>query len=156
MNDNKIKSINGTICKQLLLNSLIGLQQEKLIAYCETQYRDGYAEFSTNQFFAPFLVEFTNGEIWLLYSTNSIRTDRVCIQQWNSYHIKNIRSNVTRAYLVVPDEILNNKKEFDIAMSYNEKICNKELFSSIDGVYIQEQIIKKIEEYGLSINKQTF
>lgn len=153
MNDNKIKSIKGNICKQLLLNSLVDLQKEKIINYCETQYRDGYADFSKNQFFAPFIVKFTNGEIWLLFSTNSIRTDRVCIQQWNSYHIKSIRSNVSKAYLVVPDEIVNNNKEFEIATSYNHKILNKEIFSSIDGVYLQEQIIKKIKEYGLSINK---
>ena len=153
MNDNKIKSINGNICKQLLLNSLINLQQEKIIDYCETQYRDGYSDYSTNQFFAPFIVKFTSGETWLLYSTNSIRTDRVCIQQWNSYHIKNIRSNVSKAYLVIPDEIVNNQKEFEIAMSYNEKIHNKEIFSSIDGVYLQEQIIKKIEKHGLFANK---
>ena len=153
MNDNKIKSIKGIVCKQLLLNSLIDLQQKKVIAYCETQYRDGYADFSTNQFFAPFLVEFTNGEMWILFSTNSIRTDRVCIQQWNSYHIKNIRPSVSKSFLVIPNEIVNNKKEFEIAMSYNEKIYNNEIFSSIDGVYLQEQIIEKIAEHGRSIGK---
>ena len=153
MNDNQIKSNNGKACKQILLNSLINLQKEKTISYCETQYRDGYSEFSSNQFFAPFLVEFTNREVWILFSTNSIRSDRVCIQQWNSYHIKNIRPSVTKAYLVVPDEIVNNKKEFEIAMSYNEKILSKELFSSIDGVYLQDQIIKKITEYGLDMNQ---
>lgn len=153
MNDNRIKSIKGNICKQTLLNSLIDLQKAKIIDYCETQYRDGYSEFSTNQFFAPFIVKFTNGEMWLLFSTNSIRTDRVCIQQWNSFHIKKIRSNVSKAFLVVPNEIVDNKKEFEIAMSYNEKICNKEIYSSIDGVCLQEQVIKGIEEYGLSLSK---
>lgn len=153
MNDNKIKSIKGNICKQLLLNSLVDLQKDKTISYCETQYRNGYDEFSANQFFAPFLVEFTNGEAWILFSTNSIRTDRVCIQQWNSYHLKNIRSSITKAYLVIPNEIANNKKEFEIAMSYNEKIRNKEIFSSIDGVYLQDQIIKKIAEHGLAMSK---
>ena len=153
MNDNRIKSITGNICKQLLLNSLINLQQEKIISYCETQYRNGYSEFSASQFFAPFLVEFMNGEAWILFSTNSIRSDRVCIQQWNSYHIKNIRSSVTKAYLVIPNEIVNNKKEYEIAMSYNDKINNKDIYSSIDGVYLQDQIVETIAEYGRSINK---
>ena len=151
MNDNKLKSIKGAVCKQLLLNSLVDLQSRKLIAYCETQYRDGYADFSTNQFFAPFLVEFSNGEVWLLFSTNSIRTDRVCIQQWNSYHIKNIRPSVSKSFLVIPNDIVNNEKEFEIAMSYNEKIHNNEIFSAIYGVYLQEQMIEQIAEHGISI-----
>ena len=64
------------------------LKENGTIVYCTKDYRCGYPSCSEKQFFAPFYIEFQDGNAWILYATNSIRNDRMCIQQWHSEHIK--------------------------------------------------------------------
>ena len=93
MNENQLKSINGQISKNSLSLQLQALQEKGVISFCSAEYRNGYPEFDTRQFYAPFYIEFANGEAWLLFSSNSIRNDRMNNQQWNSYHLKKIATN---------------------------------------------------------------
>jgi len=147
MNDNQLKSINGQISKNSLSMQLQTLQARGTIAFCSMEYRKGYIGYDTQQFYAPFYIEFQNGEGWLLFSSSSIRNDRMNNQQWNSLHLKRIAKNITRSYLVIPDEIYNNQKEKKNAENYQNKIAGK-MFSSIDAVSYQSEIINLILKHS--------
>lgn len=152
MNDNQIKSINGQISKNSLSLQLQTLQSESVIKFCSMEYRNGYAEYDTRQFYAPFYIEFRNGEGWLLFSSNSIRNDRMNNQQWNSFHLKKIAPNIKRAYLVVPDELSQNLKEKASAESYQKKITGK-MYSAIEDVCYQSELIDLIKNHSLNLNE---
>ena len=152
MNDNQIKSVSGIIRKKSLSAELHDLQASNFISFCTMEYRNGYPEFDLKQFYAPFYIEFHNGEGWLLFSSNSIRKDRMNNQQWSSYHLKQIANNITKAYLIMPDEIVNNEKEKKIAENYQKSITGK-MYSAIDDVCYQSEMVKLIEEHSLEITK---
>lgn len=147
MNDNKLKSINGLISKNSLSMQLQTLQAKGVIAFCSMEYRNGYAEYDKKQFYAPFYIEFQNGEGWLLFSSNSIRNDRMNNQQWNSLHLKKIAQNISRAYLVIPDDVSQNPKEKTLAENYQKKITGN-MFSAIEDVCYQSELISLIEEHA--------
>ena len=152
MNDNKLKSINGLISKNNLSLQLQTLQHSGVIAFCKTEYRNGYDNYDSNQFYAPFYIEFQNGEGWLLFSSSSIRNDRMNNQQWNSLHLKKIAPNISRSYLVIPDDISQNPKEKSIAFSYQKKITTT-MFSAIEDVCYQSELISLIEEHAEDLKK---
>lgn len=146
MNDNQLKAIAGSLSKQNLLEQLKNLQHDEYIVYCTADFRAGYSNLSQEQFYAPFYIEFRNGDGWLLFSTNSIRTDRINIQQWNSYHLRQIKKNIAHAFIVVPNEIVNNDKELSIAKKYNTTITSGNFFTALDGVYTVSEIIDLIKK----------
>lgn len=150
MNDNQLKSINGLISKNSLSTQLQTLQANGTIAFCSMEYRNGYAEYDPKQFYAPFYIEFQNGEGWLLFSSSSIRNDRMNNQQWNSLHLKRIATNIKRAYLVIPDDISQNDKEKTIAENYQKKITGK-MYSAIEDVCYQSELINLIQEHACNL-----
>ena len=147
MKDNQLKSINGQISKNSLALQLQAMQTKGVIAFCFGDYRNGYENYDKQQFYAPFYIEFQNGEGWLLFSSHSIRNDRMNIQQWNSLHLKKIARNISRAYLVIPDETLHNATEKKNAENYQKKITGK-MYSAIEDVCYQSEIIGMIERYA--------
>jgi len=153
MNDNKLKSINGQISKNSLSLQLQTLQAKGTIAFCSMEYRNGYADYDTKQFYAPFYIEFQNGEGWLLFSTSSIRNDRMNNQQWNSLHLKKIAPKIKRAYLVIPDDVSDNKKEKTNAENYQKKITGN-MYSAIEDVCYQSELISMIEEHAQKLDEE--
>lgn len=148
MNENKVKTINGLICKNDLSNILRTMQLDELIVFCTTDYRCGYSDASKKQFYASFYLEFRNGNAWILYSTNSIRNDRMCIQQWNTEHIKKINKSVVKAYVVVPSQSITIDREKREVERYNEKINQGIIYSPIDGVIFQDELETLISHYA--------
>jgi len=148
MNENKVKTINGLICKNDLSNILSSMQTQGIIVFCTTDYRCGYSGCSEKQFYAPFYLEFRNGDAWIIYSTNSIRNDRMCIQQWNSEHIKQINSSIMKAYVVVPNQSATIGREKREVERYNEKIIQGTIFSTIDRVLFQDELENLIRAYA--------
>lgn len=148
MNENKVKTINGLICKNDLSNILSSMQTQGIIVFCTTDYRCGYSGCSEKQFYAPFYLEFRNGDAWIIYSTNSIRNDRMCIQQWNSEHIKQINSSIVKAYVVVPNQSATIGREKREVERYNEKIIQGTIFSPIDRVLFQDELENLIRAYA--------
>lgn len=139
INDNKVKALNGIKGKESLLEILKKMQNESLVSSCSSNYRIGYNSQFPDQFFAPFYLELSDGSAWIIYATNSIRTDRMCIQQWNSENIKRINSRVKKAIVIVPDEIKENEKENQEVKKYKEKIKTGKYYSFIDDViYLSE------------------
>lgn len=147
MNDNQIKSLNGKLSKNSLGLLLGELLKKGIIASCSIEYRNGYQGYETNQFYAPYYIEFENGEAWLLYSVASIRSDRVNNQQWNAYHLKQLSSNITKAFLVIPNELFDNHKEWQSATSYDKKVRG-DMFTAIDAVVRQKVLEEWIVNYS--------
>ena len=146
MNDNRVKSINGIRSRASLLAILKTLQKDGRISFCSSNYRCGYNAANSEQFFAPFYLQFLNGDAWVVFSTNSIRTDRMCIQQWNAEHIKRINLNVKKAFVVVPDDVRDNIKERNEVEKYNSKIASGEYYSAIDAIFYQNQFEKAVQK----------
>lgn len=153
MNPNQLKSINGYNAKTALLQQLQELQAQGVLSFCKAEYRNGYEEYDPDQFFAPFYVEFSNGVGWLIFASTSVRNDRMNNQQWSSYHLKKLSSNIERSYLILPDDIVENKKELASAQAYNNKIYSKKMYSAIDAVLTQYQLIEAIVEYHRQITQ---
>lgn len=151
MNDNKVKSINGVMVKHYLLTTLQKCQDNGTIVYCTKDYRCGYPSCSEKQFYAPFYIEFQDGNAWILYATNSIRNDRMCIQQWHSEHIKVLFPNVIKSIVVVPSEVRDVQKESREVLRYNEKIEDKSFLSFVDQVVYQDELEEMIVGYANQI-----
>lgn len=147
MNPNQLKSINGYNAKTALLQQLQELRSQAILSFCKAEYRNGYKEYDPDQFFAPFYIEFENGVGWLIFASTSVRNDRMNNQQWSSYHLKKLSQNIERSYLILPDDIVENKKELSSSQAYNNKISAKKMYSSIDAVLTQSQLIEAIKEY---------
>lgn len=148
MDDNKTKYHNGAKSKGNVLAILKNLKDQNILRHCSSDYRCGYAGMTQTQFYAPFFIEFPNGYCWILFPSNSIRSDRMNIQQWNAEHIKRINKNVTRAYLVVPDKITDNCAEQKIAEQYDERLRSNKYYTAIDGVIYQNQIELLCKEFN--------
>lgn len=107
--------------------------------------KDGYS--NKTQFYTPFLIEFQDNTKWALFTTTSMRTDRIKGQQWDALNLKDIDSNITAVYLVYPDGIsASGKSEF---IRQNNKYINREEYSAINAIVSQDEICNMIEEYAI-------
>lgn len=128
------------------------LQRAQNVGYIETiisNYRIGREGFqNSRQFYVPFLIGFSNGTKWALFTTTSMRTDRIKGQQWDAINLKSINPSITNAFLVYPDGLPeNDRNEF---IRQNQKYISGYEYSAIDGVISQDQISNMIEEVALS------
>ncbi len=113
------------------------------------QYRIGKDGFNNQkQFYAPFLVEFNPDEKWIIFSTTSMRTDRIKGQQWDSINIKNIVPAVKKAYLVYSDDI--SQEDTIEFQRQNEKYVTKGEYSAIDQILSQDALYNLIEKTALT------
>ena len=151
MNENRMKTITGLMGRGDLLSALIELRNERVIKSCSSNYRCGHPNYKEEQYFAPFYIEFNNGIAWILYTTNSIRSDRMTYQQWNTEHIKEICRQVEKSFVIVPDRIEENEKELAMAQRYNQRILEKTFYSPVDGVLSQTNLVKEVLNYADSI-----
>ncbi len=144
---NKSKSIRGRNAFSNLNELLKLCINNKYIKTYETNYRSGYIQFNPKQFHAQFKIVFFNDKKWLLYSTTSLRTDRVKGLQWDSYHIQKIQKDISKCIIVYPDSI--NSTERHKFIKQNIKYTQKKEFSSINYVISQSELYQLIEEYAL-------
>ncbi len=149
MSSNSDKNTHGKY-GQLSIDELIkSLLDKEYISDYQTKVFLGYPD-KDKQFYSQFLVEFLDGEKWVLHSTTSIR-DRIAIQQWNSEHSKNIDEQIKKAFVIYPDNI--SEEELKKAMAYNKKITENKIFSALDGVVSQTEIYNLIEAKALENKK---
>lgn len=97
------------------------------------------------QFYAPFLITFEDQTKWALFTTTSMRTDRIKGQQWDAKNLKEINPSISKVYLIYPDAC----KEENEFIRQNNKYANKEEYSALDAILSQNQIAILIEEYAL-------
>ena len=153
MSDNKTKYANGALNKNTVKSILCSLVEDGLIVSYKSGFYTGYEGKSKRQFYVPFIIEFKNGTKWLLFTSNSIRADRMNIQQWNAEHIRRIDSSVERAYLVIPNEIVNKEKEMTHVRSYESRLLSKMYYSAIDQVIYRDDLANLCTNYAKTLEE---
>lgn len=110
-------------------------------------YRIGLQGYSDDtQFYAPFLIEFDDGNKWAIYSTTSMR-DRFKGQLWDAYFLKKIDDTIISAYLVYPDGM--DEKNVKPFLAKKTAILSKNGYYSIDDILSQDEFNNLIEKYVL-------
>ncbi|WP_034450148.1 MspI family type II restriction endonuclease [Butyrivibrio sp. AE2032] len=143
--DKSEHGMNGISSMEQMLDSLLSMDY---IIFFNKGYRVGDPNYEEKQFYFQYLIEFTNNEQWILHHTTSIR-DRILEQQWQSEHIKRLNHRVSKAYVVVPDEMSEREKRN--AENYNSKIETKKIYSALDGVYNFSKMYQTIEHKAASL-----
>src|SRR5690554_4585605 len=110
---NKDKSIHGQNAILALETLLKAYTSRKMIDGYEKNYRRSKENYITKQFLAHFLIRFNNGDKWIIYSTTSLRSDRLKGNQWDSYNLKSIDKSIKKSILIYPDSVEKQSiKEF--------------------------------------------
>ena len=107
--------------------------------------KEGYK--NKKQFYAPFLIIFSDESKWAIFTTTSMRTDRIKGQQWDAFNLKEIDPLITQVYLVYPDDL--DEKELHEFLRQNKKYEEKDEYSIIDAIVSQDQISNMIEAYAI-------
>ena len=133
--DNSEKFQAGAASNLTLEEMLFDLaSNEGLGITVEKGYRIGAPNYE-QQFKMDFKVNFNNedGDIWLLKSTSSIRSDRIYGVEFFAHNIKLYDRSVSKIFVVIPHT--SSKKEFDNKESYKKKIFSDTYISYIDNIY---------------------
>lgn len=143
------KSKHGKNAQSNIESLLEHCKNKSYIKDYQKDFRIGKAGFSNSgQFYAPFYVSLNNSKHWLIYSTTSMRTDRIKGQQWDSLNIKLIDKSVDKVFLVYSDGIAQS--EIDSFKKQNDKYLTKFEFSSIDSIISQNELYNLLEASATS------
>ena len=147
------KSKHGKSAKNSLSNILKRCVDNGYLSQIISEYRVGKPNYSNSkQFYAQFLIIFNDESKWILFTTTSMKTDRVKGHQWDTINLKEIDPLITRAYIVYPDGISDDlKNEF---IRQNNKYIDNYEYSAIDAIVSQDEINNLIESYAIK-NKST-
>lgn len=150
---NSEKSKHGTSAQSALLSLVILNKKKHYIKDYILNYRVGNPGFkSKHQFYAPFLIRFPNNDEWILFSTTSMRSDRIKGNQWDAFNLKQINPNIQKAFLVYSDGA--PKTELLKFRQQNERYITNYEYSELDGVISQTELNNLIEEKNLiSLNQ---
>ncbi len=154
MEDNKSKWHSGKDNQDSLLTLLLSIKERGIISQCSSPCKCGYEGMHLNQFYAPFVIEFQNSTQWIFFTTNSFKNDRLKSQQWDAYHIKKIKSTVSKAYLIISDEESNKKTKRNEIENKNNQIQNKIIYSAIDGIISQKDVENLVLSYVNSLLRE--
>ena len=150
---NREKSIHGNDHQANLLNMLDDCLQNGYLIDVVKEYRIGNPSCQNQeQFYAPFMIQFSNKEKWIIFSTTSMRTDRIKGQQWDAFNLKSLDPLITKAFLVFPDDI--DRKERELFIKQNQKYEENFELSAIDQILsfsacsflIKKEFLKSVEE----------
>lgn len=152
---NSDRNKRGNSLKQVLAYMLELCKQLDYIKDYQKDYQLGMPNFTDkNQFKASYHIQFQDNTEWIIYTTTSLR-DRIKEQYWDAYNLKNLNHNITKAYLVYPDNL--EEKEKIKFISKDLKIQNGGEFSSLEALVSQDSFFNRIEAYalqGLTANQQ--
>ena len=127
---NADKSRHGRSAQDSLSFILNRCKELNYITDYVEEYRIGKEGYTNEkQFYAPFLIVFPDGTKWALYTTTSMRTDRIKGQQWDAVNLKETDSHITKAYLVFPDGV--SEKDRNEFLRQNRKYLCKVEYSAI-------------------------
>jgi len=144
---NEEKKEHGDKARKELEDILSSLQNSGCIRNCMSNFRigkDGYA--NEGQFLAPFMISFHNGERWIIYTTTSMRSDRIKGQQWDAINIKSLVPSITKAFLCYPD----GAEDRDVRgfSSLAERFKTNADYSAIDDILSYRQLKTLISTYN--------
>lgn len=148
------KSRNGRKLEVKIEDTLNSYSKEKKIKSFVVQPKYSHPTTSKKQFRPDFEIELNNGDILILDSTTTARSDRIKGKQWDARGIKEHFSDkgITPTFwVVVPnlDEIgspSKRKKEISCFNSVKNNISDTEYFSSIDNIVTISDLISKLDE----------
>lgn len=135
---------NGKQFQAGLYDAMLGFCVKGKLAAIERNYglrHPGYS--NPAQYYAPFLLTFTHGESWAIFTTTACRTDRIKGQQWDADHLKGLNPSIKRVYLVYPDDAV--EKEKDAFKKQQEKYNNLWEFSQIDRILPESEFLKLLD-----------
>jgi hypothetical protein len=117
----------------MLENELHSYKDSGFISDIIKEFRIGAPKTSNSkQFYAPFMIQFEDRVRWIIYSTTSMRTDRIKGQQWDAFNLKRLDPSIEKAYLTYPDNVDSSvKSEFE---RQDKKYTTGNEFSSIDRI----------------------
>lgn len=141
------KNKHGLSAEASLQKIIEELKANNYINDFTINYRAGIDEYKNKkQFYCPFLIEFADKKEWALFSTTSMRTDRIKGQQWDAINLKQINSAIDKVYLVYPNGLAYNETcSFEVQ---NGKYESHYEFSAIDAVISQKTLYKLAEAYA--------
>ena len=106
-----------------------------------------------SQYYAPFLIQFNDRTRWILYSTTSMRTDRIKAPQWDADHLKQIDATISKAFLVYPDEVTGNiRSEF---IRQKQKYDTRWEFSRIDDIVPFGELVLSIKRFDDEFQRES-
>lgn len=147
--ENQIKAQHGVSAKKNLSSVVSELENYGALQGHQDKPAFGYMGHDSEQFKADKIVTRFDGSQCILYSTSSIRSDRVKGQQWDAYNIKQIDENIEYAYVITPDD-----ESLENGGKLREKIRNGELHSAIDDIMTtSEYYEQEISRYGDSLKE---
>ncbi|MBQ6472316.1 MAG: MspI family type II restriction endonuclease [Victivallales bacterium] len=121
------------------------LRKEGYLSHVIRNFRVGEEGYlNEEQYYSPFLIQFNDRTRWILFTTTSLRTDRVKGQQWDSDRIKNRDEAITKAFLVYPNDL--SQKVLDEFVAQREKYRMRSEFSRIDDIISEQMLIAHIKE----------
>ena len=145
---NAEKSRHGKSAQDSLSFILNRCKKLNYITDYAEEYRIGKEGYTNEkQFYAPFLIVFPDGTKWALYTTTSMRTDRIKGQQWDAVNLKEIDFHITKAFLVFPDGV--SEKDRNEFLRQNRKYLSNVEYSAIDEIVSQDNINNLIESYAI-------
>lgn len=142
--ENQIKAQHGIHAKRTLDYVVVELENYGAFEKHKDSPSYGYDDHDKSQFKADKEITASDGTEYILYSTNSIRSDRVKGQQWDAYNIKQIESRIEYAYIIIPDD-----DALKGSVTFREKMRSGSMYSAIDDILtIDEFYEAEIAKYG--------
>lgn len=106
-----------------------------------------------DQYYAPFLIQFNDRTRWILFSTTSMRTDRIKGQQWDADRLKQVDATISKALLVYPDEVTGRvRSEF---LRQKNKYDSKWEFTRIDDIIPFAELVQSIKKFDDDFQRDT-
>ena len=148
--ENADKGERGKIRMDSLDQRLNELQKGGKIKSYEKKKRFTLEGYQSDQFYAPFEIEFDDGAKWEVFSSTSYKSDREKGNQWDAFNIKNIDSSVEYCYLVIfPD----TEKERELIEHRNIKL--QRMFSPIDEIIDDSDFFDRLEKKSMNSRRKT-
>ena len=136
---------HGYDFQEVLYGDLLALKEEGYLAQVVKNFRIGEPGFLNNeQYYSPFLIQFNDRIRWILFTTTSLRTDRIKGQQWDSSRIKIVDGMIQKSLLVYPDDV--PEKEQRAFVAQRQKYETKFEYSCIDDIVPHRMLLTQIRE----------
>lgn len=138
-------SEHGYSFQDAVYDSLCKLKEGGYLTQVVKNFRIGQPGYlNSKQYYSPFLVQFNDRTRWILFTTTSLRTDRVKGQQWDSDRIKDVDGMVAKSYLVYPDNM--PARETQLFVAQRNKYLTRFEFSRIDDIIPLGVLVTQIKE----------
>lgn len=150
MTDQYSRTFRGDAHQKLIQMLLANLKKRKYIkdfTFFSKTDRRGYPGLK-DQFYFPFLIEYDNGDKWIIQSSTTFPRERMNGYQWNAQHFKEIDSTIKKALVIYPDAMQEN--DIRKCVRLHNDISDKKILSYIDGVVSFAELYMMIEEKWLS------